>query len=141
MRVTGMTGDMIATSALQQASASTEAVEQAESAGLIATKNDLAANQKLQAKLDSDLAETSKTARRKKKFMRFRKNRKIKKAQKREAVQEHALKKTKGAGERLLKEADSTLARIEKGNDVSQQLQKVMNQIQNKPIVNSEGSE
>lgn len=141
MNITGISADMIATSALQQASASNESVEQAESAALINTKDNLNANHKLQAKLDQELAKTQKSARRKKGFLAFSKNNSIKKAKKREAVQENELKKTKSAGEKLNKEADKSLALIEKGNTVSQELQKVMSQIQNKPIADAAGGE
>lgn len=133
MTISGIKADTMATYALLSSTASVEAVEQAEAAGVVNLKNEIADNQKQQAQLNDDLTDVGKTARKKKRFMRFRKNRQINRAKKKEAHLETDLKKTKGHHDRLLGSADSAIARIERGNELSQRLQKVLQQFQRPP--------
>ncbi len=79
-----------------------------------------------------------KTARKKKKFLRFGKNRKIRKAKEKEVKLETNLKKTKGHHDRLLNKADAVLDRIERGNEMGQRLQQILQQFQKPP---AEGGE
>lgn len=138
MSIGGINPNTMATYALMHASTSVEAVEQAESAGLLNTKNEIADNQKQQLNLNDELTTVGKTARKKKKFLRFGKNRKIRKAKEKEVKLETNLKKTKGHHDRLLNKADAVLDRIERGNEMGQRLQQILQQFQKPP---AEGGE
>lgn len=138
MSIGGINPNTMATYALMNASTSVEAVEQAESAGLLNTKNEIADNQRQQLNLNDELTTVGKTARKKKKFLRFGKNRKIRKAKEKEVKLETNLKKTKGHHDRLLNKADAVLDRIERGNEMGQRLQQILQQFQKPPVEGGE---